>query len=363
MKFKAQKRQNQLIERITDQHLVGIDIAQETHVARAVNFRGIVLGQPLSFPNNEDGFHALLQWILHLQSSYNLTKTVVGMEPTGHYWHNVSRWLSNRNCEVVLVNPHLVKKNKENRDNTPSKSDVKDALVISDMVKNGYYAFVRSTSEEFEELQVLMSNRDFIVKRLVSSVNQINRWVDIVFPELRQVFKNITCLGSLATLRLFPTPAELRELMPQDIISQWKTIMKRHSGLRRAEQLISLTKHSVGAPNAADAYKLHLKQLLEEYDLATMQLQIIEQEIVTVLERIPIAKRCLASKELVLFLSPVFLENLATLVDMYTVMPYYATLASTSLKQTQANGEDRWSLVNVDAPVLDAFCSWLQCVW
>lgn len=63
MKFKAQKRQNQLIKRITDQHLVvGIDIAQETHVACAV-IVGIVLGQPLSFPNNEDGFRSLLQSI------------------------------------------------------------------------------------------------------------------------------------------------------------------------------------------------------------------------------------------------------------------------------------------------------------
>jgi hypothetical protein len=35
---------------------------------------------------------------------------------------------------------------------------------------------------------VLMSNRDVIVKRLVMSINQINRWVDVVFPELRQVF-------------------------------------------------------------------------------------------------------------------------------------------------------------------------------
>ena len=165
-------------------------------------------------------------------------------------------------------------------------------------------------------------------------------------------------MGSLATLRLFPTPAELRELMPEDIISQWKTIMKRHCGLRRAEQLISLAKHSIGAPYAGEAYKLHLKQLLEEYDLATMQLQIIEQEILTVLERIPIAKQMLSIKGI-----SAILENLATLVDMYTVMPYYATLASTSLKQALANGEDRWSLVNVDAPVLDAFCSWQPCVW
>ena len=41
------------------------------------------------------------------------------------------------------------------------------------MVKNGYYAFVRPTSESFEKLRVLMSNRDVIVKRLVSSINQI----------------------------------------------------------------------------------------------------------------------------------------------------------------------------------------------
>ncbi|WP_258383523.1 hypothetical protein [Paenibacillus spongiae] len=41
MKFKAQGKQNQLLERISTQHLVvGIDIAQQTHVARAV-FRGI----------------------------------------------------------------------------------------------------------------------------------------------------------------------------------------------------------------------------------------------------------------------------------------------------------------------------------
>lgn len=107
-----------------------------------------------------------------------------------------------RQFEVVLVNPHLVKKNKENRDNTPSKSDKKDALVIADMLKNGYYSFTRTTPEAFEELRVLLSNRDFVVKRLVSTKNQIHRWVDIVFPELRQVFKDLMCAGSLATLRL-----------------------------------------------------------------------------------------------------------------------------------------------------------------
>lgn len=297
MKFKSQARQNQLIERITSQHLVvGIDIAQQTHVARAVNFRGIVVGNPLSFSNDDDGFHNLLQWIQRLQSTHHFTAAIVGMEPTGHYWLNFSKWLADRQFEVVLVNPHLVKKNKENRDNTPSKSDKKDALVIADMVKNGYYSIARTTPEAFTELRVLLSNRDFVVKRLVSVKNQIHRWVDVVFPELRQVFKNLTGAGSLATLRLFPTPAELRDLQPQDLIQKWKTLMKRHCGERKARALIALAERSVGSRQAAQAYKLHLKQLLAEYDLACAQLQDVEHEIVSVLERIPFAKSMLAVK-------------------------------------------------------------------
>jgi transposase len=188
MKFKSQARQNQLIEKITAQHLaVGVDIAQQTHVARVVNFRGIILGDPFSFSNDEEGFNNLLHWIQKLHHTHHLTATIVGMEPTGHYWLNLSHWSAERQFQVVLVNPHLVKKNKENRDNTPSKSDKKDALIIADMVKNGYYSFIRNTPEAFEELRVLLSNRDSVVTRLVSAKNQIHRWVDVVFPELRHI--------------------------------------------------------------------------------------------------------------------------------------------------------------------------------
>ncbi|MDM5308144.1 IS110 family transposase [Peribacillus frigoritolerans] len=297
MNFKMQNKQNQLIERITPQHLVvGVDIAQHVHVARAVNFRGIVVGKPLSFENNEEGFTRLLNWIQELKQMKNLDTTIVGMEPTGHYWINLSKWLVKQNMDVVTVNPHHVKRNKENRDNTQSKSDKKDALVIADMVKNGYYAFVRSTSESFEKLRVLMANRDVIVKRLVSSINQINRWVDVVFPELRQVFKDVSCKGAIATLRLFPTPAELCSLQPQDIVTGWKSCMKRHSGYKKARSLLVLAKRSIGTKQALDAYKLHLEQLLEEYDLASSQLERVTQEVTNVLEQIPFVNQILAIK-------------------------------------------------------------------
>ncbi|RKL65887.1 IS110 family transposase [Salipaludibacillus neizhouensis] len=297
MKYKMQYKQNQLIERISDSHLVvGVDIAQHIHVARAVNFRGIVVGDPLSFENNEDGFHRLKEWINELNRKNNLHSTIVGMEPTGHYWTNLSKWLLNQTIEAVTVNPHLVKRNKENRDNTQSKSDKKDAVVIADMVKNGYYTFIHKTPESFEKLQVLMSNRDVVVKRLVSSVNQINRWVDVVFPELREVFKNVTCKGAIATLRLFPTPGELKSLSPQDIVQGWRSIMKRQPGFQKARLLSELAKESIGSQTAIDAYTFHLSQLLEEYDLASIQLERVENEVTECLNQIPFAMKLLAMK-------------------------------------------------------------------
>jgi transposase len=104
MKFKMQDRQNQLIERISPQHLiVGIDIAQQIHVARAVNFRGKILGSPLTFENNEGGFTTFLQWIKKLQKEYQLTDVIIGMEPTGHYWINLSNWLFEHEIEGKIV--------------------------------------------------------------------------------------------------------------------------------------------------------------------------------------------------------------------------------------------------------------------
>lgn len=58
MKFKQTDAQNQRIEQITTSHLVlGIDMAKETHVAQATNFRGIVVSKRhLSFSNSMEGF-------------------------------------------------------------------------------------------------------------------------------------------------------------------------------------------------------------------------------------------------------------------------------------------------------------------
>jgi transposase len=65
MKFKQIDGQNQRIERISPTQLVvGIDIAKETHVAQATNFRGIVLAKRhLTFKNTVEGYEKLQRWM------------------------------------------------------------------------------------------------------------------------------------------------------------------------------------------------------------------------------------------------------------------------------------------------------------
>lgn len=45
--------------------------------------------------------------ISDLLKSSKLGKVIVGMDPTGHYWLSLARWLLDKEIEAVLVNPHV----------------------------------------------------------------------------------------------------------------------------------------------------------------------------------------------------------------------------------------------------------------
>ncbi|WP_435162984.1 IS110 family transposase [Paenibacillus glycanilyticus] len=296
MKFKQSDAQNQRIERITTSHLVvGIDMAKETHVAQATNFRGIVVSKRhLSFPNSAEGFTKLSSWMAELQQKHGLKELIIGMEPTGHYWFNLANWLSDKGVHVVMVNPATTKRNKENRDNSPSKNDPKDALVIADSVSRGFYYEYTRQSLMFQRLRTMMSDREFWVSNSIRLQNRIVRWLDIRFPEYPSVFKNWACKRSLATLKTFPCPQDLQTYTVADVVQAWRVHMQRAggtTGIEKAAQLIAQAKNSVGERTAKDEAKADLKRLIEEYERVTIMLEEIEADIETLLAEIPMAQQ------------------------------------------------------------------------
>ncbi|MDQ0196895.1 IS110 family transposase [Paenibacillus wynnii] len=291
MKFKQRNKQNQQIERITPKHVViGVDIAKEIHVARAVNYRGIEIGKPLKFADSKEGFIRFQQWLEHLQSAHRLNNVLVGMEPTGHYWFHLADWLLAESIDVVLVNPATTKRNKENRDNSPSKSDMKDALVIADVVSRGYYTDLPRTPEVFQRLRVSMNYREICMKDLVIIKNRITRWLDVSFPEYTTVFKDWTVPRSLATLQAFPLPRDIKNLDSEKMIAGWKPFMKRVGGsraLQKAAELLAAARRSVGRTTCQEEERRQLANLVADYLRLEQRIEEMQKELIKLLEEIP----------------------------------------------------------------------------
>ena len=81
----------------------------------------------------------------------------MGMEPTGHYFKPLANYLILNKITIVMVNPYHTKRAKELDDNSPTKSDKKDALTIARLVRDGRYYEVYMPQDIFAELRVLSS--------------------------------------------------------------------------------------------------------------------------------------------------------------------------------------------------------------
>lgn len=288
---------NQRIEKITSKHaVVGIDISKDFHVAQVVDFRSRVLpSRALTFSNTKDGFFKFKRWIQDVQARHQLTSVIVGMEPTGHYWFNLANWLLKQGIEVVLVNPVLTHRSKENRDNTPSKNDAKDALTIADLINLGRYTEYIPQDEIFEQLKTMMSEREYWTRSQNSLGNRIVRWIDLYFPEFRKVFRDWTVPRALATLRAFPLPCDLQGLTVDEVITGWrKQGMKRCGGARgeaKARELLKLAENSIGDQRAVNEARRNVQRLLDMYEQTLSMLDEMEREIEALLQKLPQAEQ------------------------------------------------------------------------
>ncbi|WP_231969063.1 IS110 family transposase [Thermoanaerobacterium sp. RBIITD] len=259
--------------------MVDVDIAKETHHARAFDFRGIEYGKHIEFSNDSNGMEKFLKWAIEIMNKNDKEKLVIGMEPTGHYWFCFAQFLRDKNHKVVLVNPFHVKRSKEFDDNSPTKNDRKDPKTIAMLVKDGRYVEPNIPEGIYSELRIVVDIRERLMKDLNRIKNQIVRWLDIYFPEFNKVFADWEGKAALITLKEFPTPAKVLENGTQGILATWKKEIKRAVGIKRAEKLVEAANKSVGKKHGIEMAELEIKLILEQYEMLLRQLKNIESKI------------------------------------------------------------------------------------
>ncbi|MBQ8054023.1 MAG: IS110 family transposase [Lachnospiraceae bacterium] len=263
--------QNAKITAITEKTLVvGIDVGSETHYARAFSWRGFEFSRkPLEFSNSEEGFETLKAWIEDMKKKHGLDKVIPGMEPTGHYWFNLGKFLQDNGMRPVHVNPHHVKKSKEMDDNDPSKNDRKDPKVIAGLVNEGRYFYPYIPDGIYAEIRVLSGLRVQAQSEITRLKNRIARWFSIYFPNYKDVYGNVGAISGLMILRTAPLPEDVVKLGVDGVNQIWRAAKLRGVGIKRAKTLVEAAEHSVGSRDAQEAARIEIQILLSDYDRLT----------------------------------------------------------------------------------------------
>ena len=258
--------QNFKISQITDNTLViGVDIAKKKHYARAFDYRGIELDKVIKFKATSSGFESFIEWSESIAKKHGKDKTVVGIEPTGHYWYTFGQAVMDKGLMLVQVNPYHVKRSKELDDNTPSKSDYKDPKIIAFLVKDGRYQIPYIPKGKYAELRKANNLREEQVRKITTVKNRITRWLDIHFPEFTDVFSSWEGKTALMTLERIALPEKIVQQTSEQILCLWRQEVKRGVGIKKAEKLIQEARNSVGIKEGAEMAEYEVKLLISEY--------------------------------------------------------------------------------------------------
>lgn len=287
--------QNAKIAAITEKTLIiGIDVGSEAHFARAFNWRGYEFSKkPLEFSNTEEGFETFLAWIEELKAKHGMDNVIPGMEPTGHYWFNLGKFLQDNGMQPVHVNPHHVKKSKELDDNNPSKNDRKDPKVIAGLVNEGRYFRPYIPDGVYAEIRVLSGLRTRAQSELTRLKNRIARWFSIYFPNYKDVYGDIGAVSGLMVLKVAPLPGDIVKLGVDGVNRIWRDAKLRGVGLKRAKTLVTAAEHSIGCWEAQEAARIELKILLSDYEQQSLREKDLMGLIETKLKEVPYVDRLL----------------------------------------------------------------------
>ena len=250
---------------------VGVDLGLDRNVAVVIDQVGQRLAK-FSFPHNQDGYAYFRRRMRKLQRNHQAPATLVGMEPSNYLWKLVAAELEKHELSYRLVNPYTVKKHREGDQLDRSKDDVRDAFTIADLLRTGKYAETQRLSGNYAELRQYATMYDRLKSEMTRHKNRLHSAVGQLFPEVKRVFKDLTCMTAVAMLQNHAPAVVIRDLSEEDLIA---AVRRDYTGRRL---LVSKLRHahalaavSVGLEDGAHALQLMVSQQLQTLALLRRQ--------------------------------------------------------------------------------------------
>ncbi len=267
---------------ISGKTIVGIDPSKEKSDTAVLDQNGLLLGKTFTFKNNQEGFQKQL-WNCLNERIYDLSKenTIFAIEAACNLWQKLADYLSVKGFNVVIVNPLSTYKARSLINHSFSKTDAKDALVIANLTREGYFDFYRIHSDSTKALHDMSVTYDKLKRTLSQSRLRLRALVEFTFPEFPKIVRMNTNTA-LYLLEHYITPQEFLNADIFQTVQGMNRVSRKQKGIHTFKQIQEAAEKSIGltldeeqikaAHMARDAWVAMLKLTLVQIDRVLSQI-------------------------------------------------------------------------------------------
>lgn len=256
---------------------VGVDTGKISHALVVSGVDG-KRSKPLTVPVGRAGFDAADAHILRLLPSETpRAKVLVGLEFAGQYGYTFAHDLAQRGYPVVTILPAVTKRMKEIEDNSPLKTDAKDASLIARLTSEGKFVRFPLLDPTYAALRYLAMNRHRLSVEAVRYKNRLTGLLDLGWPEFLPVFKdNLMAMTPQALLARWPLPEDLLAASPRTVVRTVRVASNGQLKLDRIRALLHSARTTVGLKTGAHERRREILQILDRLALVREQMAEVE---------------------------------------------------------------------------------------
>ncbi len=291
--------------------VIGMDIGCEFNAMVLMNKEGEVLGRYPKIYNSRRGFEYFEKVVEETKSKHGLKDVLIGMEPTGHYWRKIAYCAIEKGYEVRFVRTTALKHQRELDESSSAKSDIKDALTIANITREGKYIDTIIEDGILRQLRTLGKVRERVQRHNTGSKHALKAVIEDYFPELKGVFWSMKAKGLWALLERCPFPEDVKALGVDkltEIIA--KSTRRRAQAAEKAMRVYQSAKESIGLKQVGIADRYRVAMYLEEVKHSENRLKEIEAQMERLLEQVPYATYILSIPGIGVVSCAVFLGEL-----------------------------------------------------
>jgi transposase len=226
---------------------VGVDTAKTFHVLVAMGPDGR-RSPPIRVEVSRAGFEAADAHLRGLFPGLLPPRMLVGLEFAGHHGFTFARFLATRGYPVVNVLPAATKRTKELEDNSPLKTDAKDAAQIAKLVSFGVFVRFPFLASPYIELRLLTTQRHRLTVEATRFRNRLQGTLDLAWPEFAGQWSEIDKRTPLALLARWPLPQDLLRAAPATVRRQIHQTSRGHVSPERIRGLLASARATIAPP-------------------------------------------------------------------------------------------------------------------